>query len=201
MEAIGDPASEQAVSERPLGFYFLKPEIIPHNAYGTHRFAASGERIEEFEDIAFNVRAVLEAQCLSYRSRVAPMVASATKTGLPRRIYAVGGGSANKSILKVLSTILGAPVYKPRSASTNSCALGGCMKAYWCFLRRDQGGAQEGMLFEDAIKLALSKRKDGGKEDAELVAEPEVEKTRLYGSLLERFQSHENEITAGKYAQ
>lgn len=75
------------------------------------------------------------------------------------------------------------------------------MKAYWCFLRRDQGGAQEGMLFEDAIKLALSKRKDGGKEDAELVAEPEVEKTRLYGSLLERFQSHENEITAGKYAQ
>lgn len=49
MEAIGDPASEQAVSERPLGFYFLKPEIIPHNAYGTHRFAASGERIEEFE--------------------------------------------------------------------------------------------------------------------------------------------------------
>ncbi len=49
METIGDPASEDAVQTRPLGFYFLKPEIIPHNAYGTHRFDASGQRIEEFE--------------------------------------------------------------------------------------------------------------------------------------------------------
>ena len=49
MERLGDPASEDAVHTRPLGFYFLKPEIIPHNAYGTHRFDASGQRIEEFE--------------------------------------------------------------------------------------------------------------------------------------------------------
>lgn len=84
MEAIGDPASQDSVQTRPLGFYFLKPEIIPHNAYGTHRFDAEGVRIDEFEDATFNVRAVLEAQCLSYRSRVAPMVASATKTGLPK---------------------------------------------------------------------------------------------------------------------
>ena len=84
MEAIGDPEDTKAVQSRPLGFFFLKPEIIPHNAYGTHRFDASGKRIEEFQDSAFNVRAVLEAQCLSYRMRVAAMVASATKTGLPK---------------------------------------------------------------------------------------------------------------------
>lgn len=71
------------------------------------------------------------------------------------------------------------------------------MKAYWCFMRRD---SSPDMIFEDAVKLALSKRKDGGREDAELVAEPETEKTRLYGLLLDRFQKHENAITAGQYA-
>lgn len=116
-----------------------------------------------------------------------------------RRIYAVGGGSANKSILKVLSTIMGAPVYKPRSASTNSCALGGCMKAYWTWMRRSQGG-QEDLLFEDAVKMALKKRTEEGRGDAELVAEPVQDKTELYGLLLERFQKHENAITAGQYA-
>lgn len=49
MESIGDPSSEDDVHNRPLGFYFLKPEIIPHNAYGTHRFDASGVRMGEFE--------------------------------------------------------------------------------------------------------------------------------------------------------
>lgn len=73
------------------------------------------------------------------------------------------------------------------------------MKAYWCWMRREQGG-QEGLLFEIAVKAALKKRTDEGREDAELVAEPLKDKTELYGLLLERFRKHENEITAGQYA-
>lgn len=49
VDRIGYPSHEQAPT-RPIGFYFLKHEIIPHNAHGIHHFEGEeGKAVEEFE--------------------------------------------------------------------------------------------------------------------------------------------------------
>lgn len=48
VEDAGQPRGE-SIAQRPFGFYFLKPEIIPRNVYGVHRFTPEGEVIKEFE--------------------------------------------------------------------------------------------------------------------------------------------------------
>lgn len=98
VESIGAPTVEQAAS-RDIGFYFLKPEIIPHRAYGVHRFS-KGKSLKEFdvslaakqrcpnpskhENFAlqvpkYNARAILESQFLSFKMRVGAMLSSSDK--------------------------------------------------------------------------------------------------------------------------
>lgn len=49
VERLGHPKDQAAAEGRPIGFYFLKPEIIPHNGYGIHRFAGDNSKVAEFE--------------------------------------------------------------------------------------------------------------------------------------------------------
>ncbi|KAK4046848.1 hypothetical protein OIO90_006424 [Microbotryomycetes sp. JL221] len=198
VDKIGEPFDETAAKERPIGFYFLKPEIIPHNGFGVHRFDGVGNK-----DPVMNARAVLESQFLSFRMRVGAML---IEDGLPQRIFAVGGGSANSTLLSTLSTVLSAPVFKPTSASSNSCALGGCYKAYWCWARRQRMRDGEtadddgGLTFEEAIRNARIKgTKVGNKVDAtsELVAVPDYNATSSYEVMMERFRLLEQRCCQG----
>lgn len=118
MDRIGYPGLEEAQNgERAIGFYFLKHEIIPHNAHGIHHFEGKeGKPVEEFQvrsccriamrsrsspllyrqDPLFNCRAVLESQFLSFRLRVSGMLSSST--GLPQCVAS--------SCLPVLSSLV-----------------------------------------------------------------------------------------------
>ncbi|ORY76517.1 hypothetical protein BCR35DRAFT_305745 [Leucosporidium creatinivorum] len=196
VDNIGYPTLEQAPT-RPIGFYFLKHEIIPHNGYGIHHFeGADGHAVEEFSDPTFNARAVLESQFLSFRLRVSGMLSSST--GLPLRIFAVGGASANQCIKNTLSTVLAAPVFQPGASSANSCSIGGCMKAYWCYARL----TQPDLGFEDAVRQARLRKVGGtatgragkapkGEASSQLVAVPDYAATDAYDAMMERFAKFE----------
>ncbi|KAM0786269.1 hypothetical protein ACM66B_007066 [Microbotryomycetes sp. NB124-2] len=206
VDKAGEPDDVEAKT-RPIGFYFLKPEIIPHHGYGVHRFEGDGRAVKEFKDPLLNARAVLESQFLSFRMRVGAML---VEDGLPQRIFAVGGGSANHTLLSTLSTVLSAPVFKPTSSSSNSCALGGCFKAYWCWsrLERERNGLTDSSewTFEVAIRDARAKRGGAGKSGreaeatAELVAAPDYNATAAYEVMMERFRELEKRC-CGEVAQ
>ncbi|GAA5878909.1 hypothetical protein JCM8547_007550 [Rhodosporidiobolus lusitaniae] len=182
----GNPSSSDEAALRPIGFYFLKKEIIPRGANGIFHFEGdSPSAVEEFEDPTFNARAVLESQFLSFRLRTTSMLSSTT--GLPLRIFAVGGASANQGIKNTLATVLAAPVYQPAMSSANSCSVGGAMKAYWMYARR----SQPELTFEAAVKLA--RRRQANSADPELVAAPFYEATLAYDAMMERFSELEKQ--------
>ncbi|GAA6033055.1 hypothetical protein JCM8097_000121 [Rhodosporidiobolus ruineniae] len=182
----GYPVTADEAAHRPIGFYFLKKEIIPRNAHGIFHFEGNNlTAVEEFSDPSFNARAVLESQFLSFRQRTTNMLSSTT--GLPLRIYAVGGASANQCIKNTLATVLAAPVYQPAMSSANSCAVGGAMKAYWAYART----TQPELTFEAAVKLA--RRRHASSADPELVAAPMYEATVAYDAMMGRFAELEKQ--------
>ncbi|GAA6001886.1 xylulokinase [Rhodotorula paludigena] len=196
VEEAGVPTVE-AAETRPIGFYFLKHEIIPHNGYGVHHFEGAEETaVDDFSDPSFNARAVLESQFLSFRHRMSNMLFSST--GLPVRIYAVGGASANQCIKDTLATVLAAPVFQSgaTSSSANSCSLGGCMKAYWAYARL----ADPDLSFEDAVHRARAalrrKRGEGAEREPldRLVAEPDYGATLAYDKMMARLAELEKRV-------
>lgn len=120
-------AFEELAARRPagnggcLGFYFRTPEITPTvSKAGVHRFDAAGRRVKAF-DPATEVRAVMEGQFLSMRVHGA-------KIGLvPKAILATGGASVNRTLIRVLADVMGAPVFV--GEVPNSSALGAAYRA------------------------------------------------------------------------
>ncbi|EPQ26654.1 uncharacterized protein PFL1_05634 [Pseudozyma flocculosa PF-1] len=116
--------------EQRVGFYWLRPEIIPDGASGVHRYArptssSAGEftRVPSFSKASCNASAILETQFLNYRHRSLSIVSSpSSSSASPRstptsggikRLYAVGGASSNPVICQVLSDVFGSDVVKP----------------------------------------------------------------------------------------
>ncbi|KAL8278261.1 hypothetical protein RQP46_009293 [Phenoliferia psychrophenolica] len=188
VEEFPSPKPPSEVSQRELGFWFLKPEIIPHNGYGTHRFNASAGVLTEFKDPLFNCRAILESQFLSFRVRSSKMLTATG--GKPHAIYAVGGASSNGTILQALASVMGAPVYRPSTSSSTSCSIGGCMKAFWCW-KRAQGKGD--LYFEDAVKEA---QRGGGGGEGTKVCDPEEGAFGAYAGMVERFTECEEMVCA-----
>lgn len=95
--------------------YFV-PEITPHvPVAGVQRFNLAED------DVARNVRAVVEAQMQAMKRYSGWMGVTPTK------IYATGGASANAEILKVMADVFGVPV--ERRDVTNSACLGAAVRS------------------------------------------------------------------------
>lgn len=144
-----------------LGLYFPRPEIVPNLPQGQWRYAynsQSSSRSDELKPLANDflpddARNIIESQMLSLRLRSASLVPhqqhSVTGKAIPpqtRRVYLVGGGSANPAIAKICGEVLGSVegVFK-LDIGGNACALGSAYKAVWACERE---GSQ---TFEELI--------------------------------------------------
>lgn len=120
-------AFEEALARTPpgnrgnIGFYVKEPEITPCILKaGIRRFNLHNDPVADFEP-AVEVRAVVEGQFLSMRLH-------GTKVGLQfGHLLATGGASANRSITKVMSDVMGRPVYT--AEQTASAGLGAAYRA------------------------------------------------------------------------
>ncbi|KAG2220628.1 hypothetical protein INT45_014058 [Circinella minor] len=142
------------------GFYYHMQEIIPF-AKGIYRFE-NGDQVQEFENPAANVRAIVESQFLSIRIRLQRMTTVESK-----RILATGGAAANTALLQVLSNVLGLPVYKQKGM--NSASLGGALLAKYGVVDHADNGFKE-MMEKHAIG------------EPELVCKPDLELTKKYAA-------------------
>ena len=95
---------------------YFDPEIVPNVGAGVVRHS-----LEE-DDVAGNVRAVIEAQAVSSHIHSRWMGVDITS------LYVTGGASANEEILKVFANVHGCPVH--RFETTNAAALGAALRAY-----------------------------------------------------------------------
>ncbi|KAK4545591.1 hypothetical protein LTR36_002941 [Oleoguttula mirabilis] len=152
------PVSQKAADDdMRLGLYFPRPEIVPNLHEGQWRFAYTPKTgdLEELPNdfVPDDARNIIESQMLSLRLRSASLVKAEfhPTTGQqlppqPRRVYLVGGGSANQAIAKICGEVLGSVegVFK-LDIGGNACALGSAYKAVWGRER------QPGQTFEDLI--------------------------------------------------
>ncbi|KAL9094020.1 MAG: hypothetical protein Q9165_003690 [Trypethelium subeluteriae] len=166
-----------------LGLYFPRPEIVPNVPAGQWRYlynsstntltpASSSSPAASSSSttptiIPADARTILESQFLSLRLRSTALVhpqpshpvyplggASRTLPPQPRRIYLVGGGSANATLARVCGEVLGGSdgVYR-LDIGGNACGLGAAYKAVWGVERRRAGKGKVGgdESFEDLI--------------------------------------------------
>ncbi|RMY71999.1 hypothetical protein D0863_04790 [Hortaea werneckii] len=136
-------SQKQPSDDMRLGLYFPRPEIVPNLHAGQWRYGyepKSGELKSLPNDfLPDDARNIIESQMLSLRLRsaslVPPMKHSVTGKEIPpqpRRVYLVGGGSANPAIAKIAGEVLGSQegVFK-LDIGGNACALGSAYKAVW----------------------------------------------------------------------
>ncbi|KAF2717629.1 putative D-Xylulose kinase [Polychaeton citri CBS 116435] len=158
--ALSTPPLDQADPRSDpmrLGLYFPRHEIVPNLSSGQWRYhynpskSASSPLSELPADpfVPADARNIVESQFLSLRLRsqnlVAPTAApddpSRQLPAQPKRVYLVGGGSANAAIAQLCGEVLGSVdgVYK-LDIGGNACALGAAYKACWGCERRAKSG-------------------------------------------------------------
>ncbi|KAF2087671.1 pentulose and hexulose kinase [Saccharata proteae CBS 121410] len=161
-------AGQQSSDTDPmrLGLFFPLPEIVPNVPAGTWRYlynkqtgaltpATASPDSKDWPTPQADARAILESQFLSLRLRSAALVSKQPDPNIPnaelppqpRRIYLVGGGSANPTIARVCGEVLGGAegVYR-LDIGSNACALGACYKACWGVERK------AGETFEELVE-------------------------------------------------
>lgn len=155
-------AQDSQTSDMRLGLYFPRPEIVPNVRAGQWRYAYSSSTqtlspLPSTPTLEADARNIIESQFLSLRLRSHNLVhpsasasnPSKTLPPQPRRVYLVGGGSANPAIARLCGEVLGSieGVYK-LDIGGNACALGAAYKAVWgC--ERGEGKAMKS--FHDLI--------------------------------------------------
>ncbi|KXT12733.1 hypothetical protein AC579_8897 [Pseudocercospora musae] len=151
------PLSQQGDGDMRIGLYFPRPEIVPNLPAGQWRYMYN-PKTEELKEVSSDfsqddARNIIESQMLSCRLRSQNLVKAekVPKTGetlppQPRRVYLVGGGSANEAIAKICGEVLGSVegIYR-LDIGGNACALGAAYKAVWGCERK------KGQTFEDLI--------------------------------------------------
>lgn len=149
--------SQQSKSDpMRMGLYFPRPEIVPNVREGQWRYhykPSDGSLTETSSDfVPDDARNIVESQMLSLRLRSAPLVQPEKDENgkehppQPKRVYLVGGGSANSAIARIAGEVLGSVegVFK-LDIGGNACALGSAYKAVWGCERKN------GQTFEDLI--------------------------------------------------
>ncbi|KAF2461400.1 xylulose kinase [Lineolata rhizophorae] len=157
------PLQPTADGRMRLGLFFPRPEIVPNVRQGTWRAlyeAGDGTLTPAKPGTGdwplphTDARAILESQFLSLRLRSQRLVhppggAQRRLPAQPRRIYLVGGGSANPAIARLCGDVLGGAEGIFRlDIGGNACALGAAYKAVWG-VERDAAGRE---TFEDLIE-------------------------------------------------
>ncbi len=160
-----------------LGFYMREPEITPPLfKTGIWRFAADARPQSAFTP-EIEARALLEGQFLSMRLH-------GGRVGLmPSGILATGGASADPAVLRVLSDVLGAPVFTGNQV--NSAALGAAYRALHGWRSRK---ARRCLPFADVVASAPSFTR---------VVEPDPAAHALYTALLPHYAALEAKLAAG----
>lgn len=155
-EALATPHMAQASSSSPMrmGLYFPRPEIVPNVHAGQWRYAynPSTKALNILDNVPepADARNIIESQMLSLRLRSANLVVKPEDhpelPAQPRRVYLVGGGSANAVIAKICGEVLGGVegIYR-LDIGGNACALGSAYKAVWGCERKP------GQTFEELI--------------------------------------------------
>ena len=150
-----------------MGLYFPRQEIVPNIPPGhwTFTYDPKSKQFLEYdsdsdkEDSSTfwqvphdHARSIVESQFLSMRLRAHNLVHHQTdpetKERLPpqpRRIYLVGGGSANPAIAQICGEVLGGAegIYRLELGG-NACALGSAHKAVWALERKVHGKGEDG---------------------------------------------------------
>ncbi|GAB7354359.1 hypothetical protein MBLNU459_g4866t1 [Dothideomycetes sp. NU459] len=157
--ALSTPPLSQKYDSDPMrmGLYFPRHEIVPNVQAGQWRYEydASSQRLTDVSN-AFDpadARNIVESQMLSLRLRSSALVAPHTDArgrtlpAQPRRVYLVGGGSANPAIARICGDVLGGVdgIYR-LDIGGNACALGSAYKAVWGCERRDDGETFEELI-------------------------------------------------------
>jgi len=204
LKATSTPPLAQSSPSSPmrLGLYFPRPEIVPNVRAGQWRYSynpSNGSLSQLPSDTdPSDARGIIESQFLSLRLRAASLLHShtlpngETLPAQPRRVYLVGGGSANPAIAKICGEVLGGVegVYR-LDIGGNACALGSAYKAVWGCERQD------GESFEELI----SKRWDE-KSFVRRVADGYTEDVfEKYGEAVKGFDLMEKKVleTAGAH--
>ncbi|WFD34899.1 xylulokinase [Malassezia cuniculi] len=146
------------------GFYWLRPEIIPYDARGVHRFVRDNgddwTRVESFDDPLANAAAIVMSQCMAIRVRIGQILGD---TPL-ERVYVVGGAAQNRAICSMLADVLGCQVVRPlvsghdasgERIEYNFTSVGAACRARWvyeCSARKKRGESL--VSYEETIALA-----------------------------------------------
>ena len=166
-EAFKTPAGNDSKVLLP----YFEPEIVPKVLEpGVRRFDLAED------DVPGNCRAVVEAQMLSMRLHSRWMGVS------PKRIYATGGASKDKLILRIMPDVHQCPVYRLEVA--NSAALGAAIRAAHGYLAETTGTAPSWHELVDPFVQP----------DESKVAQPDPAAAPVYDELLEKYAACENEV-------
>lgn len=188
-----------------IGIYFPLAEIVPQVPAMTKRLLFnkdSGEltgEVAKFSDTRHDAKNIVESQALSCRIRISPLLNSEGTSQVtpntddpsttfvderPKRVFFVGGGSKNDAIVQKFAEILGSIEGSYRIDTPNSCALGGCYKAFWSDLHDKK-------LISDNFDTFLQDRFPW--DELEPVAEPNRPAWEVYGhkvTALRHLESH-----------
>ena len=204
--AAADPPSKHG-----LGFYWLKPEIIPWDARGVHRYTHDGARWArldgEFPDAQENALAMVQSQFMAFRTRVGEILRADGRGQHLSRAYVVGGAARNAALCQMLADVLGCeiarPVVRGRAAESdapveyNFCSVGAAYRARWaweCTQRRERG--EKGIpAFEDVVASAQAQQ-GAAHETHEVVATPDAAQVRKYDALAAEWAALEGEASA-----
>lgn len=167
-----------------IGFYWLKAEIIPPNAQGTHLYTLDASssstssdsytRVDNLPSPKSHAPTIISSQLLSFRSRVGSILGVAPGSHLDlSRIYASGGASANATLLQTMSDILGCEMVKPTGGEQgNACSVGAAYKARWAWERKNVQG-REWVEFERCIREARQAGVAAGTGGVKVLASPD----------------------------
>ncbi|KAI0676066.1 D-xylulose kinase [Trametes maxima] len=173
-----------------MGYYFPLPEIIPPNVHGNFFFStstppSSPPTITSIPEPSMpadaHPRAILESQFLSIRSRIAAILPPDAPP--LQRLVLSGGSSTNAVIQQAAADVFGMRVFV---AGKEGAAEGGAQLARYAWWRVQNGGAGtfEEMRAMDGL--------DG--ERMRCVAEPKIERKRVYAGLVETYRACEDAV-------
>lgn len=192
--------------EKRVGFYWLRPEIIPAGASGVHRYqsasSAGWEKVEHFQEAGMNASAILETQFLNYRYRSSSITNSSSSADTASApldaIYAVGGASSNSTITQTMADVFGCEIVKPvqpsgdggwTAANYNFCSVGAAYKAVWGWARMQGGNVGEFDEFIHATKAKSAEKMEGGKDEGveggvQVICRPREGRTEVYTEIV-----------------
>jgi xylulokinase len=157
------------------GIYFPLHEIIPPNVQGEF-FFKDGTPTDAIPD-THHARAILESQLLSIKRRIISIL---PENAPPlKRLIVTGGSSANKAICQLAADLFGMSVYV--AETKEAAGIGGALLAQFAWWRANH--KSDGTFDE-------LKANEG--EKLKLVAEPILERTRIYNTLDERYAKYED---------